>query len=117
MQSTVNENKFIFCLNPFRQAGVFCGIFGVGIENVLGISLAVSEIESLDARHGGQHTDDGFVGVDIGHGPRWVGSVRMDAKLLIDEALDAGLQAVFETVFAGSDSVVNSTTSEVLIGK
>ena len=41
----------------------------------------------------------------------------MDAELFVDEALDAGLEAVLEAVLAGGDFVVERAAGEVLVGK
>ena len=37
----------------------------------------------------------------------------MNAEFAIDKAFDAGLETVLETVFAGGDSIINSTSSKV----
>ena len=103
--------------NPFRQADVLFRILRIGVKNILNVGLAVGEIESLDVRHGGKHADDGFVGFDVSHGMLRIGRVGMNTKFFIDEAFDAGLQAVFEAVFTGGDSIINGAASEVLIGK
>ena len=100
-------------LDPFSEASVFVGIFGVGIENILNIGLAIGEIQSLDVWHGGEHADDGLIGIDIGHGMFRVGRMRMDAELTVNEALDAGLETVFETVITSSSLIIYSTPGEV----
>ena len=41
----------------------------------------------------------------------------MNAEFFIDKAFDAGLQAVFETVFAGGGFVVESAAGEILMSK
>ena len=41
----------------------------------------------------------------------------MNAEFFIDKAFDAGLQAIFETVFAGGGFVVESAAGEILMGK
>ncbi len=41
----------------------------------------------------------------------------MDAELLVDETLDAGLEAVLEAVLAGGDFVVERAAGEALVGK
>ena len=41
----------------------------------------------------------------------------MNAKVFIDEALDAGLEAVFEAVFAGGDTIIQSTAGQILVGE
>ncbi len=93
------------------------GVGGVGAENVVDVGFAVREVERLDVGHGSEQADDGFVGVDIGHGMLWVGGMGMDAEFFIDETFDAGLQTIFETIFAGGNPVINSATGEVLMGK
>ena len=90
---------------------------GVGIDDVLYVGLAVGEIESFDTGHGGEEADDGFIGVDVGHGFLGIDGVGVDAEFLVDEAFDAGLETVFEAVFAGGDAIINSAAGEVLMGK
>lgn len=41
----------------------------------------------------------------------------MDTELLVNKAFDAGLQAVFEAIFAGGDSIVDSAAGQILVGK
>lgn len=96
---------------------MFFGARWVGVEDVLGVGLAVGDVEGLDIGYGGEEADDCFVGVDVGHGALGVGSVGMDTQLPVDKPLDAGLEAVFETVFARGDSIINSTAGEVALGK
>ena len=96
---------------------MFFGVRWVGVEDVLGVGLAVGDVEGLDIGHGGEEADDCFVGVDVGHGALGVGGVGMDTQLPVDKPLDAGLEAVFEAVLTGGDSVVNSATGEVAPGK
>lgn len=92
---------------------MFCGIGGVGIEDIFDIGLAVFEIQSLDFGHGSEKTDDGLVGIDIGHGLLRVSGMRMHAELSVDKTLDAGLEAVFETVITGGDAVINCAAGQV----
>jgi len=103
--------------DPFGEAGVFGGIWWVGVEDILDVGLAAYDVEGGDVGHGGEKADDGFVGLDIGHGPFGIGGVRVDAELLIDEALDAGLEAVFEAVLTSGDAVVDGAAGEIAAGK
>ena len=96
---------------------MFLGVGRVGVEDVLSVGFAIGDIECLDVGHGGEEADDGFVGVDVGHGALGVGGVGMDTQLPVDKPLDAGLEAVFEAVFARGDSIINSTAGEVASGK
>ncbi len=41
----------------------------------------------------------------------------MDAQFFIDEAFDAGLETIFQTVFTSRDAVVNGAAGEVLMGE
>lgn len=96
---------------------MFLGVRWVGVKDVLGVSLAVGDVEGLDVGHGSEEADDCFVGVDVGHGFLGVGGVRMDAELFINDAFDAGLEAVFEAVFAGGDSIIYSAAGEVALSE
>ena len=78
----------------------------VGIENILSVSFTVGEIKSLDVWHRDEEADDSFVGLDVSHGLFRVDGVGMDAELAIDKAFNAGLEAIFETIFAGSNAVI-----------
>ena len=90
---------------------MFFGVRGVGVEDVLGVGLAVGDVEGLDIGHGGEEADDCFVGVDVGHGALGVGGVGMDTQLPVDKPLDAGLEAVFETVITSSNAVIKCAAS------
>ena len=96
---------------------MFCGVCWIGVEDVFDVSLAVFEVQGLDIWHRSKQADDGFISFDVGHGFLGIRGMRMDAELLIDEAFDASLETVFETVFAGGDAIINRTASEILVGK
>ena len=102
---------------PFGEAGVFGGILGVGGEDIFGVGLATHDIESFDIGHGSKEADNGFVGLGVGHGVFGVGGVGVDAELAVNKAFDAGLEAVFETVFAGSNFIIYSAASEIALGE
>ena len=104
-------------LEPADEAGIFGRIGWVGSENVLGVGFAVRDVEGGDGGHGGKETDNSFISLIARHGVRRVGGMRFDAQFLIDKALDASLEAVFQTVFTSGDTVINSAASEVLVGK
>ena len=103
-------------LEPFGKAGTFFRIFRVGVENVLDIGFTVGKIECFDFGHSRKHADDGFVGIYIGHGMFGVGRVRMDTEFAVNEAFDAGLETMLETVFASGNPIIYGASSEVASG-
>ena len=104
-------------LDPLGEAGVFGGIFGVGIENVLDVGFAVRDVQGLDVRQSGEHSDNSLVGLERIHGLVPSGGVGMNAKLAIDETANPRLQTILEAVLASGHLIINRTTGKVLMSK
>ena len=60
-------------LDPLDKTSVFFRILVVRIKNVLNVGFAIGEIKGLDVRHGGKHSNDSLISIDIGHGMLGVG--------------------------------------------
>ena len=58
--------------------------------------------------HGGEKSNDGFVGFDVGHGFFRIGGVRINAEFTINKTFDACLKAIFKTIVASGDTVIKS---------
>ena len=95
---------------------MFVRIFRVGIEDVFDVGLAIGEVQGLDIWHGRKHANNGFIGVNIGHRVFGVSGMRVNAEFTVDEAFDASLETMFETVFASSGLIIYSAPRKVATG-
>lgn len=66
---------------------------------------------------GGEHTDDGLVGLQGSHRARFGVLVGFDTQFTVNKTSNAGLETVFEAIFTSGVAIVNGATGEVATGE